>query len=381
MLYRDPCVFAVENSYQIVFNTLEFGIAWVEVGAKQYRDSVGGLMRSETLIHRVTVPMAELNAAKQYTVCFRALPERRPYFPELGEEQRREYAFRPADFSDGLQAIVLADTHSNIDAPTLAAKYYGDKLDVLLMNGDIPAESKQMSDLMAIYDILSNVTGGSIPVAFARGNHDYRGRLAIEMPQYIGTRQGETYFTFRIGSLWGIVLDCGEDKTDDHVEYGGLVDCHDMRLRETEYIRDVIARAEQEYLAPGVETRICLTHIPFPSKVIEEGDPVFNIELDVFGEWTQLLNQMQLDVMLCGHMHRLSVTEPDGDMARMGVQFPVVVCAEPHMNRGGKRHGQIPTEGDEPHYLCGAFEVKDGHVTVHAVDDHGNATLLWEKKK
>ena len=93
MLYRDPCVFVVENTYQIVFNTLEFGIAWVEVGEKQYRDSVGGLMRSETLVHRVTVPMAELDAAKAYTVCFRALPERRPYFPELGEEKRKEYAF------------------------------------------------------------------------------------------------------------------------------------------------------------------------------------------------------------------------------------------------------------------------------------------------
>jgi predicted phosphodiesterase len=336
-------------------------------------------MRSETLVHRVTVPMAELDAAKAYTVCFRALPERRPYFPELGEEKRKEYAFRPVDFSDGLQAIMLSDTHSNVAAPTLAAKYFGDKLDILLMNGDIPAESKQMSDLMAIYDILSNITGGTIPVAFARGNHDYRGRFAIEMPQYIGNRQGETYFTFRIGSLWGLVLDCGEDKDDDHVEYGGLVDCHDMRLRETEYIRSVIANAENEYLAPGIETRICLNHIPFPTKLIEIGEDIFNIEQDLYAEWTQMLNQMQLDVMLCGHTHRLSVTEPGSENARMGMQFPVVICGEPHMCHGGKRHGEIPTEGEESHYLCGALEVKNGHITVHAVDDHGNATLMWQK--
>ncbi|MBR5546820.1 MAG: metallophosphoesterase [Clostridia bacterium] len=377
MLYRDPCVFAVGKEYQIVFNTKEFGIAWVEVGEKQYRDSFGGLMRSETLVHRVALPMPELDKAGKYTVCFRALPERKPYFPELGAEQRREYAFRPIDFSDGLQAVMLADTHSNVEAPTLAADYFGDKLDLVLLNGDIPAESKQMSDLLAIYDLLSNTAGGGRPVVFARGNHDYRGRLAIEMPQYIGNRDGHTYFTFRLGSLWGIVLDCGEDKNDSNVEYGGLVDCHRMRLEETDYIRSVIERAEEEYLAPGVETRICLTHIPFPSRVIEIGqDPIFQIEHDIFGEWTHLLNQMQLDVMLCGHMHRLSVTEPESELARMDVQFPVVVCAEPHMVKG-----VIPVEGDEPHYICGAFEVTDGKVTVHAVDDHGKATLLWQKTK
>ena len=72
MLYKDPCVFAVGHEYQIVLNTLEFGIAWVEVGNRQYRDSFGGLMRSETLIHRVSVPMSDLDAAKKYTVfsCF-----------------------------------------------------------------------------------------------------------------------------------------------------------------------------------------------------------------------------------------------------------------------------------------------------------------------
>ena len=377
MLYRDPCVFAVGNEYQIVMNTLEFGIAWVEVNGKQYRDSFGGLMRSETLVHRVHVPMTELDEAKRYTVCFRALPERKPYFPVLGEEQRKEYVFRPADFSDGLQAVMLADTHSNIEAPSKAAAYFGDRLDLVLMNGDIPAESKQMSDLLAIYDILSNVAGGTRPVVFARGNHDYRGKYAIELPQYIGNRGGHTYFTFRLGSLWGIALDCGEDKMDENIEYGGLVDCHDMRLAQTEYIKSVIAHAEEEYLAPGVETRICLTHIPFPSKVIEIGqDPIFQIEHEVFTEWTQLLNQMQLDVMLCGHMHKLSVTEPGSDLARMGVEFPVVVCAEPHMVKG-----VIPVEGDEPHYICGALQVKEGTVSIHAVDDHGNAQLLWEKKK
>ena len=32
--------------------------------------------------------------------------------------------------------------------------------------------------------------------------------------------------TFRLGNLWGILLDCGEDKNDDRPEYGGTICCH-----------------------------------------------------------------------------------------------------------------------------------------------------------
>lgn len=97
MLYGTPCVFAVGNEYQIAFNTMEYGVAWVEVGDQTYRNSRNGLMRSETLIHKITLPMDVLNAAGKYCVCFRALPERRPYFPQLGKLQTREYAFRRPD--------------------------------------------------------------------------------------------------------------------------------------------------------------------------------------------------------------------------------------------------------------------------------------------
>ena len=329
MLYRDPCVFAVGREYQIAFNTTEFGIAWIEAGGRAYRDSRNGLMRSETLIHKVSIPMDVLNAARTYRVCFRALPERRPYFPELGPLQTKDYPFQPVDFSHDVHAYMLADTHSRIDAPCRAASCFGDQLDLLILNGDIPAESKAAEDIRAIYDITSRVTGGQLPVVFARGNHDYRGRLATELPDYIGTRNGETYFTFRIGCLWGICLDCGEDKDDADAEYGGLVDCHDMRLAETAYLKDVIRRAGEEYLAPGVTLRLAVCHLPFTTKQVEIGDPKFNIEVELFAEWTELLNQLHLDAMLCGHMHRLDIVRPGDAEMRMPANFPVYIGSEP----------------------------------------------------
>lgn len=368
MLYRDPCVFVIGNEYQIAINTTEFGIVWLEVGGKTYRNSRNGLMISETLIHKITVPMAELDAAKGYRVCFRALPERRPYFPQLGAVQYKDYAFRPVDASKPVRAYMLADTHSRVEEPTRAAKQYGD-IDLLILAGDVPAESKTPEDIRAIFDLTSNASGGEIPVIFARGNHDYRGRLATDLPDYIGTQNGNTWFTFRIGGIWGVALDCGEDKNDDHIEYGGMVDCHDMRLAETQFLKDVIARADEEYLAPGVATRIAISHLPFMSKRVASGHPDFDIEKDIFAEWTQLLNEMKLDCMLSGHMHDLYVTRPGDEDMRMPANFPVVVGSGVFI---GKRVCKYPGHEGATYLGIGA-EIAPGKISVTATDDAGHA--------
>ena len=376
MLYRDPCVFVVGNEYQIAFNTTEFGVAWLEVGEKTYRSSFGGLMLSETLIHKITVPMTELDKAKGYRVCFRALPERKPYFPQLGPLQTKDYAFRPVDASRPVRAYMLADTHSRVEEPTRAAKLYGD-IDLLIMNGDVPAESKTPEDIRAIFDLTSNASGGEIPVVFARGNHDYRGRLATELTNYIGTMNGNTWFTFRIGSIWGIALDCGEDKNDDNIEYGGMVDCHDMRLAETEYLKDVIARADEEYLAPGVTTRIAVSHLPFMSKRVAAGHEQFDIEKEIFTEWTSLLNEMHLDCMLSGHMHRMYVTHPGDEDMRMPANFPVVVGSAVF---NAKHPCEYP-QHEGASYICIGVEFAPDAIRITSTDDAGHAAPMAELKK
>ena len=330
MLYKDPCVFAINDEYQIAFNTLEHGIAWVEVGGEKYRSSRNGLMLSETLIHKISVPMAALDMARSYTVCFRALPERRPYFPELGTLQTVQYAFRPIEGNKPLNICFLADTHSAVEAPCRAATHMPGETDLLILAGDIPAESKTPEDIRAIYDLTSEVTHGEIPVVFARGNHDLRGRLATELMHYIGTRDGTTWFTFRLGSLWGIVLDCGEDKNDDHREYGSLIDCHAMRREETTWLRSIKQRANAEFAAPGVTARIAICHQPFTTQYLFADDPgQFDIERGLYAEWTLLLNEMNIDLMLCGHSHLLAHV-PQGDPRCIHpAQFSVLIAATP----------------------------------------------------
>lgn len=369
MLYKDPCVYAVGDEYQIVFNTLEHGMAWIEAGGEKYIDSTGGLVRTETLLHRVSIPMHVLDAAGGYKVCFRALAERKPYFPELGETMSREYAFRPVDTTRPVNIYMLADTHSQVDAPVRAAEYFGDRLDMLIMNGDIPTASQTHEDIRSIFDITSAVTRGGIPVVFARGNHDYRGRLATDLPQFIGNRNGDTWFTFRIGNIWGVVLDCGEDKEDDHPEYGGLVDCHSMRMAQTRFLESIVENADREYMAPGVSVRFAITHVPFCASCVHGGQDVFNIEVPLFTEWTKLLNNMHLDAMLSGHMHVNSIALPGTDEVRMGAEFPVVICAEPYVGEG-RACAREPHTGAK--HIGLAMTVSEDRIGFHATSDTGS---------
>ena len=363
MFDRKPCVYLVGHDYQIIFNTAEHGIAWVEVDGAIYPDERNGLMRSETTVHRAVVPTATLDAAKKYAVCFRALPERKPYWPQLGAVERQEYAFRPIDWSDGLQLYHIADAHSHVGEVVDTAGYFGDRLDLLVMNGDIPAESKTEKDVLAVFDIAGSVTGGERPVLFARGNHDTRGKFALEFTDFIGTDEGRTYFTFRTGALWGIVLDCGEDKLDFNEEYGGLVCCEPFRRRQTEFLKRVVENRRSEFEAEGVKLRVGVCHVPFMTELMGQSGEKFDIERQRYAEWTALLNEMGLDLMLCGHTHRLYAYQPGDPMMRYGANFPVLVGSRPQFVR--------PGEEGRNRFVGAAVEAKNGRITADYTDNLG----------
>ena len=105
-----------------------------------------------------------------------------------------------------------------------------------------------------------------------------------------------------------MVLDCGEDKPDDNAEYGHTVACHTFRLQQTAFLKEVIARADREYHAQGVATRVVVVHNPFTC-----AHPApFDIEREIFDEWTTLLKtDIHPHVMICGHLHRLEILESE----------------------------------------------------------------------
>ena len=329
-MVANPTVFALKNTYQIFMPFSCEVIVWVRVGENIYYDESNGILRSNTNMHRVEVPMEELNRNGEYTVVYRKMIERKPYFPTSEDDVEITFPFRPVA-GDPIRIYHVSDAHNLVKSPVAAGQYWGEDLDLLVLNGDIPNHSGKVENFNAVCEIASGITGGSRPVVFSRGNHDTRGICAENFAEYTPTDNGRTYYTFRAGNVWGMVLDCGEDKPDTNPEYGHTICFHQFRLRETQFIKDVIRRAAEEYAAPDVEHKLIICHIPFSFI----NHPPFDIEQELYGEWCALLREhIKPEVMICGHTHKLSVSMPGDETDALGAPCPVVVASEPSLKAG-----------------------------------------------
>ena len=321
-----PTVFAVGNSYQIFILMSREAIVRVRVGDRTFYDDACGVLRSGKQVHTVELPMSVLDSAGEYCVVWNNVIERKPYFPTSEPEASLTLPFRPLPREGKINIYHIADAHNMVDEPVSAGRYFGEQLHLLVLNGDIPDHSGLIENFYAICKIASGVTGGECPVVCARGNHDSRGVHAEDMPDYIPTQNGKTYYSFRLGRVWGLVLDCGEDKPDEHDAYGGMNCFHDFRLRQTDYIRSVIARAATEYAAEGVEHRLIISHAPFT----HVDPPPFDIEQELYAEWARLIREhIKPTLQLHGHKHFVGVMRPYDEYDDFGLACPAIIGAKP----------------------------------------------------
>lgn len=319
-----PIVYAVNREYQIIVPVTCELVMWVQVGEETFYDDSNGILRSSSTTHRMSVPMDLLDREKHYTVGYRIIRERKPYFTEAEDAAFYESDFRPIT-NRPIRIYHIADAHNEIDRPVLAGSYFGDELDLLILNGDIPNHSGAIEYFAAIHQIAAQLTNGEIPVVFSRGNHDMRGIFAEQIADHTPTDNGRSYYTFRLGHLWGMVLDCAEDKPDDHPAYGFMNCCSDFRRRETAFIKKVIEHAAEEYQETGVENRLVIVHNPF-TQTLEEP---FDIEKETYTEWATLLREhVKPQLMICGHMHEAYVSHIGSPTDHKGQPCPVVVASE-----------------------------------------------------
>ena len=316
-----PAVFAVEDTYQIMVRTEEKSFVWVKIGDQCFYDHSNGILRSNTTIHRITVPSALLDKTGKYTVYKRLLVERKPYYTETGEISQKVYDFYPVR-GDKIRAYHIADAHNMIEEPVRAAQTYG-KIDFLILNGDIANSSEKLEDFDNVYELCGRITHGNIPVVFARGNHDMRGEYAEYLEYFTPVSNGKSYYTVRLGDFFAIILDCGEDKADDHEEYGNTICCRTYREEETNFIKQVIKSAE--YSDKNIFCRAVIVHNPF---VWKEQEP-FDIEDDIYNKWTEMLrSDIRPDIIISGHIHKISIGNPGDDRDYRGQPCPIAVLSE-----------------------------------------------------
>lgn len=319
MLKTAPAVFAVGDHYQILIPSRKSCIMWVKVGSETYYDANCGVMNALVKVHRVQIPRTVLDKAKSYAVCRKQVFWRRPYFTKTGKTQEKTFAFRPVP-DVGARAYHIADAHNHVDGPIRAAKAFG-KIDFLILNGDLLDYTSCPRKYDNIYKLCDALTGGEIPVVFARGNHDMRGRFSERFTEYAPSDMGRTYYSFRLGSIWGVVLDCGEDKADDCAEYGSTIACHSFREEQTHFLRQAVEN--EEYAKPEIQTRLVICHIPFTQK----DAPPFDIEQEIYTQWADLLRKIDPHLMICAHTHVAEVRLPGCDTDDLGQACPVVIAS------------------------------------------------------
>ena len=280
-----PVVFDTGSAYSVVFATNDIGTAYIEyeISGETVRryDASGGRKNGDSCIHTICVPYEEL-ANNTYKVGATRVLDELSYGGRSGKTIESESIAFGGTFSDEVKLLTLSDWHMQNRLALDTAQQLG-SFDALIMLGDSATGLMQPEEVAAyILDFGATLTGGQKPVLFARGNHETRGKAASNLPAYLGL--DSLYYTAQFGQYHFIILDSGEDKADDHPEYGGMTDYEQSR-------RDMVTWL-QSLENPNGEKTIALSHS-------EE----ICIEEDLSAAAHEKLDSLGVSLLVSGHWH------------------------------------------------------------------------------
>jgi hypothetical protein len=298
-------VYAVETDYQIVWTTYSKSMAWVEIDGVEYKDVSAGSLLSTQTVHKVSVPQSALDEAMSYTIFSKAVVNEEGFSAWVGRTISKTYTFRPVNEEDGLQYYTFADSHGNNSKAINASEYYGADTDFIIMDGDTVSFLETTADLERIISLGNSITNGNIPIVYARGNHELKSEQAENLYRYVGCNEDNSYYySFRLGSVWGVVLDSGEDHDDDWYEFYGTADFDEYRQDQLVMLDNIIEDSDNTYNSEDVKYKIAVCHIP-TSFVSYDRTYMYEYLIDL----NTRLNQIDIDVMLNGHIHEVFVVD------------------------------------------------------------------------
>lgn len=332
-----PVVFeSGDDMYTVMWTTTKCGSGKVmyTYNGTEYTvtDHTGGNVRSNDTVHSVRVPKKHLDN-NTYTVSSQFVAYKGAYSAIKGKTITSEpINFKGFNNQESINALVISDVHGKPEAAYKAASSFEEKPDIIILNGDIADTMMTKEQFLQILDISRKFSNGEIPVVYARGNHEPRGAYASEFMTYFKTSSGNLYFTFNYGPIWSVVLDCGEDKADDHPEYSGLVDFSSYINMETQWLKNLTPDTNET-----TKYRLCITH----STAIwdEQGN-----------DWTPALENLGIDDAIFGHLHRLDLHFMEGRTS-----------FSQHVTGGKTDNGFIAT----------MMTFSDGKITFVSKDDTG----------
>ena len=336
----EPVVYAVEDTYQIVFSTNHPATAWVEIDGEAYYDLFAGSMKSKDTVHKITVPQKKLDAAKAYSIHAEKMIYRGPFGGFKGKEISKDYTFRPVNSADGLVYYTMTDVHHARKGAVEAALAV-ENLDFLVILGDSVGMVEYEKDVHFTNLLAHDVTGGQIPVIYARGNHEVKGAYAESLHKYVGSKQESFYYWFTLADVFGITLDLGEDHDDGWWEYYGTDRFTLYRQEQTQFLQKLVETNPYE----DYNYTLVACHIPIQF-VNSRKDHV-----EVKAKWTELLNEIQPDLTVYGHQHDLYPFLEDQET--MYNDAGKLIYNSQFMGTVGKTYGGYLTDYDFNGFIAG----------------------------
>lgn len=187
--------------------------------------------------------------------------------------------------------------------------------DFIFLNGDIMGYvHEEVQIYESFIDTCVSRFAQNVPFVFVRGNHETRGACAQHLKKYLGLANDSYYHAFSHGPARFIILDGGEDKPDNDIEYSGLVDFDTYREQQLNWLKQEVNSEEFRRAA----AKIVIIHMP----IIKDKNNWYGMD-QLAQHYGPVLDNAGIDLMICGHMHKNMWIAP----GKTGFNYPVMVCS------------------------------------------------------
>ncbi|HEY4207438.1 MAG TPA: FN3 domain-containing metallophosphoesterase family protein [Puia sp.] len=303
--------------------------SWVEFGeapgsldrrAEAFTD---GLVQAYNTVHVISLRALEPGKKYYYRIHSKKIDDFQPYKVTYGDEYRGEpYTFStPAVGADRVSFLVFNDIHDRPESFPHLMQYAGQaQRDFVFLNGDM--FNFQTDEDQLVEHLLSPLgsTPAQTPFFFSRGNHEVRGKFARHLSDYFNSEEPQFFFSFQWGPMAAIVLDSGEDKTDNSPEYYGLADFDRYREMQAEWLRQEVRKKAFR----KAKYKVVFSHIP----LYHAGE--WHGTQHVRKVWGDILNEAGIDLLVCGHTHVWGIHPAEKGKHN----YPIVIGGGP---KDGKR--------------------------------------------
>lgn len=320
-----------ENEMTIVWTSTSRCMGWVEVAPDDgssfyaeerprfYEDLMGRHVISD--VHHVRLTNLKPGTVYRYRLFQQCIDDSGhspiPLSRVTASDVYSQRPFAVRTLNNGKEEIsftVINDIHGRDSIMNALTKdIRANNPDFVVFNGDMASFMGSIADIEKDFMIRASKNfSPNFPLVYVRGNHEARGPGYCEFLNLFPTSTGTPSQMFFHGPAAFLVLDCGEDKPDSDIEYGGTAAYDAYREQMAQWLKQAVA-SEEFKSAP---VKIVLMHIPFENNAGWWGNNELKRLL------LPILNEADVDIMLSGHNHGYSFRK-EGSMK--GVEFPILV--------------------------------------------------------